>query len=108
MISKSDRFNLIRQASRKLGMVIVAPLPGLMAMSAPEVRDLVRGTVHRNIEQLDEEEAQMAPTLQFDSVPRGGHVDGILNLTEKQKLAREVDAYRWREGKRRNSWIVLA
>lgn len=117
-----SRLSMLRAAGQKLGLTPANV--GFMPVSAAEVAETIQSVVRheRPHSILDEEQEGATPGIErvFAAIRREQVIeDGakgrsrkqqadsiLLAKAEKARLQREVDAYRWAQGKARGCWLV--
>ncbi len=110
-LTKSERLALIRsRANVILGLAMVS---GLMSVSRAEIREdaaNVTRTTKDDCDIIDEEIAGFAPSIPEEKASVTVLRESEILLTEKEKrqVRRDVDAVRWQEAKKRNSWLIIS
>jgi len=103
-MTKQDRLSLIRS---RAAVICRAALPGILAVSAQEIRDTVALVLRESndLTQQDPEETGFTPGLAsvFDRVrEREREEEILLNRTERDQLAKDLREYR-----KRRLWLAI-
>lgn len=88
------------------------PVPSLLPVTKREINQTakeVAAVTNDDNDITDEEIRGVESALKFESVRIANEIESdiLLRRSEKAQLMRDVDAYRWAQGRARNNWLVV-